>query len=112
MAYQFIRTNQNRYAIKERSGLLGVSRSAYYKWLKAGVSNRRHRTDAELVSLIGKIAITHHRRYGKPTGASRTSPHLRETGKFEENSRFDAGMRYNLASFGFNFHSPQNIQMT
>ena len=66
MAYQFMKANQNRYTIKEMAGLLGVSRSAYYRWAKTGVSNRRHEDDAELIRLIREIVVRHHRRYGSP----------------------------------------------
>jgi transposase InsO family protein len=48
------------------AGLFGVSRSAYYKWLRNGVSQRRSVTDAELVRLIREIVLKHHRRYGSP----------------------------------------------
>ena len=52
MAYQFMKTHQNWYAIKEMAGLLGVSRSAYYQWVRNGVSQRRETEDAELIRLI------------------------------------------------------------
>jgi transposase InsO family protein len=66
MAYQFMQTNKKRYAIKEMAGLLGVSRSAYYKWAMGGVSSRRKEADDELVRLIREIVNRHHRRYGSP----------------------------------------------
>ncbi len=51
----------------EMTGLFGVSRGAYYKWVKAGISNRRKGSDdAELIRLIREIVIKHHRRYGSP----------------------------------------------
>jgi putative transposase len=66
MAYRFMKTNQDRYTIREMAGLFGVSRSAYYKWLRTGVSQRRCVADAELVRLIVEIVSKHHRRYGSP----------------------------------------------
>jgi len=66
MAYQFMKTHQNRYAIKEMAGLFGVSRSAYYQWARNGVSQRRRIADAELIRLIREIVTRHHRRYGSP----------------------------------------------
>jgi len=61
-----MKTNQNRYAIKEMAMLFGVSRSAYYRWARDGASQRRKAGDAELVRLILEIAARHHRRYGSP----------------------------------------------
>jgi len=46
--------------------LFGVSRSAYYRWVRNGVSAQRGEADAELVRLILEIAAKHHRRYGSP----------------------------------------------
>jgi len=66
MAYQFMKTNQSRYTIKEMAGVLGVSRSAYYHWAQNGVSQRRAQADAELLLLIRQIVSKHHRRYGSP----------------------------------------------
>jgi transposase InsO family protein len=48
------------------AGLLGVSRSAYYRWARNGVSQRRKTADAELILLIRKIQEKHCRRYGSP----------------------------------------------
>ena len=66
MAYQFMKAHQNQYAITEMAGLFGVSRSAYYRWAKTGVSKRREEADAELIRLIREIVLRHHRRYGSP----------------------------------------------
>jgi len=66
MAYEFMKANQKQYAIKEMAGLLGVSRSAYYQWVRDGVSQRRKIADAELVDLIREIVEKHNRRYGSP----------------------------------------------
>jgi transposase InsO family protein len=57
------------------AGLLGVSRSAYYKWARNGVSQRRKIADAELICLIQQIVTKHHRRYGSP----RVRQELRDT---------------------------------
>ena len=66
MAYQFLQANRGSYTITETSGLLGVSRSAYYNWARRGVSSRRKEADAELLRLIRQIVIKHYRRYGSP----------------------------------------------
>ena len=66
MAYGFMKENQDHYTIKEMTELFGVSRSAYYKWLRNGVSQRRKEADACLVRLIREIVARHHRRYGSP----------------------------------------------
>ena len=66
MAYEFMKANHKRYTIKEMAGLLGVSRSAYYQWVRNGVSERRKIADAELVDLIREIVEKHNRRYGSP----------------------------------------------
>ena len=55
MAYQFMQANKNRYSIKEMAGVLGVSRSAYYKWeqkQKAVIQQQPQKTaDEELLVL-------------------------------------------------------------
>ena len=61
-----MQANKKRYAIKKTAELLGVSRSAYYKRAKEGVSSRRQQADARLVRLIRQIVTKHHRRYGSP----------------------------------------------
>ena len=66
MAYQFMQTNQDRYAIKEMAGLFGVSRGAYYKWRKTGCLKQDSNPDAGLIDLIRKIVLRHFRRYGIP----------------------------------------------
>jgi transposase InsO family protein len=66
MAYRFMQANKSRYSIKEMAGLFGVSRSAYYRWARSGVSQRRSIADAELLRLIQEIVDRHHRRYGSP----------------------------------------------
>jgi transposase InsO family protein len=66
MAYQFMQANKNRYSIKEMAVLFGVNRSAYYKWSKYGVSQRRLKADSELLELIKDIVKKHHYRYGSP----------------------------------------------
>jgi transposase InsO family protein len=48
------------------TGLLGVSRSAYYQWAKGGKTIRLGEADAELIRLIREIVVNHHRRYGSP----------------------------------------------
>jgi transposase InsO family protein len=64
MAYRFMKANRDRYTIREMAEVFGVSRSAYYRWAKDGVSDRRSTIDAELVRLIREIVERHHQRYG------------------------------------------------
>ena len=66
MAYRYMRENHDRYTVREMAGLLGVSRSAYYQWVRGGKTNRRGAADAELVRLMREIVAKHHRRYGSP----------------------------------------------
>jgi transposase InsO family protein len=61
-----MKENKHLYTITEMTVLFGVSRSAYYKWVKYGVSKRRITTDAELLKLIREIVERHYRRYGSP----------------------------------------------
>jgi transposase InsO family protein len=58
--------HRDRYTIKEMAEVFGVSRSAYYRWAKHGLSQRRDIADAELVRFIREIVTKHHRRYGSP----------------------------------------------
>jgi transposase InsO family protein len=46
--------------------LFGVSRSAYYKWLKSGALKSHDDPDAELIRLIKEIVLKHNYRYGNP----------------------------------------------
>jgi transposase InsO family protein len=64
MAYRFIQRNKNRHTIKETAGLLGVSRGAYYKWIKARCPNQVKNPDTGLIDLIREIVFRHQRRYG------------------------------------------------
>jgi len=61
-----MKANQDRYTIKMMAGLFGVSRGAYYKWLKAESSNQQKDADDELIRLIREIILNHRRRYGSP----------------------------------------------
>jgi hypothetical protein len=64
MVYRFM--SENRYTVREMAELFGVSRGAYYKGAKYGVSRKRREEDAELADLIRKIQEKHHYRYGSP----------------------------------------------
>jgi transposase InsO family protein len=66
MVYRFMNEHRKAYTVREMAGLFGVNSSAYYRWAKYGVSERRKEADAELVELIRLIAAEHHRRYGSP----------------------------------------------
>jgi transposase InsO family protein len=64
MAYQFIHENKGEFAVKEMAGLLGVSREAYYQWVRRGFSERQAEMNAELLRLIQEIVDKHYHRYG------------------------------------------------
>jgi transposase InsO family protein len=61
-----MQNNQERYPITEMTSLFGVSRSAYYRWVKQGISERREKADAALVEQLRAIQEEHHQRYGAP----------------------------------------------
>ena len=63
-AYRFIQENLGRYTVREMTGLFGVTRGAYYKWIKAGCPYQNKNPDTELIELIREIVFKHHRRYG------------------------------------------------
>ena len=70
-SYRFIQENMKRFTVKEMtrtfgSKLFGVSRGAYYKWLKTGLSKSNYDPDAELVRLITEIVLENTYRYGNP----------------------------------------------
>jgi hypothetical protein len=66
MVYRFMRDNQERYTVTEMTGLFGVSRSAYYRWVTQGVSDKRDRADPELAAVLRAIQQEHYGRYGAP----------------------------------------------
>ncbi|GHT92519.1 transposase [Spirochaetia bacterium] len=66
MVYMFMLNNKDRYTITEMTDLFGVSRSAYYRWVTQGVSDRRERSDAALAVILRAIQKEHHGRYGAP----------------------------------------------
>jgi transposase InsO family protein len=87
-----MKTNHSLYTIKEMTGVFGVSRSAYYRWVREGVSVRREQADAELLNLIRQIVAKHHHRYGSP----RVRAELRNThGKRVSGKRVARLMREN-----------------
>jgi transposase InsO family protein len=61
-----MQANKNLYAITKMAVLLGVSRSAYYQWLRGRPPSQREEADKELLRLIWEIVIKHHYRYGSP----------------------------------------------
>jgi transposase InsO family protein len=64
MAYQFIHENKGEFAVKEMAALLGVSREAYYQWVRRGCPDGQPKADEEILELIKKIVEDHCRRYG------------------------------------------------
>ena len=61
-----MKSHQEQYTITMMAEVFGVSRSAYYKWARNGVSPRRSEADAVMLALIRQIVEKHHRRYGSP----------------------------------------------
>ncbi|GHT97509.1 transposase [Spirochaetia bacterium] len=61
-----MRNNKDRYPITEMTSLFGVSRSAYYRWVTQGISERREQADTALVEKLRAIQKEHHQRYGAP----------------------------------------------
>jgi len=59
-----MKENRGQYGITEMAGLFGISRSAYYKWLKSGCPTGDKNPDRWLVDLIREIVDKHRRRYG------------------------------------------------
>ena len=66
IVYRFMNANREMYTIKEMAVLFGVSRGAYYRWARDGVSLRRNKADRELLRHIREIVLRHHFRYGSP----------------------------------------------
>ncbi|MDR1877423.1 MAG: IS3 family transposase [Flavobacteriaceae bacterium] len=48
------------------TGLSGLIRNAYYRWVKHGVSDKWDRADTELAVIPRTIQKEHHGRYGAP----------------------------------------------
>ena len=75
-SYQFIQSHQDQYAVKTMCGLLNVTRSGYYAWLREPISNRAQE-DARLLRLIRASFVASHGIYGAP----RVFLDLREAGE-------------------------------
>jgi transposase InsO family protein len=69
-----MKKNKEKYSVRKMAELLGISRSAYYRWERYGFSDRQARRDAELEELLRKIH-QEHPYYGSP----RILAELRET---------------------------------
>jgi transposase InsO family protein len=89
MVYEFMRDNKNKYSITKMTGLLGVARSAYYKWRKYGRSGRRKDADAALYETLKEICERHRFRYGRP----RVQVELRKKGIMINHKRLARLMR-------------------
>jgi transposase len=48
MAYGFMREHRGQHTVREMAAAFGVSCSAYYQWVRKGVSSRWEEEDAEL----------------------------------------------------------------
>jgi hypothetical protein len=62
VVYRFMLNNKERYPLTEMTSLFRVSRSAYYRWVKQGISERREKADAALVEQLRAIQKDHHQR--------------------------------------------------
>ncbi|MCL2412173.1 MAG: IS3 family transposase [Treponema sp.] len=71
-----MKVNKKRYTIKRMAEIFGLSRGAYYKWLKTRFSNSHDDPDAEIVRLIREIVLKHNYNYGSP----RTKKELNKKG--------------------------------
>jgi putative transposase len=74
--YEFIKSQQKFHNIKMMCGLLGVTRSGYYAWLKKPISDRAQE-NARLLRLIRASFAESHGIYGSP----RVFLDLRESGE-------------------------------
>jgi len=61
-----MKEHKKEHTIKKMAEVFGVSCSAYYKWVRNGVSTRRKEEDAVLIDLIRKIVEANYYRYGSP----------------------------------------------
>jgi putative transposase len=57
--------HSDKFPIKKMAGILKISRSRYYRWLKCPTSNHRRR-DIELVEIIKQIHKDNREVYGRP----------------------------------------------
>jgi transposase InsO family protein len=60
-----MKKNKEKYTVKRMAELLGISRSAYYRWERYGFSERQSRMDGELVEILRNIH-KEHPYYGSP----------------------------------------------
>ncbi len=86
--------NQGRYTVTKMAALLGISRSAYYRYAKYGLSTRQARQDAELEALLRTIHREH-----PYYGALRIQAELREAYHLRVNRKRVARL---LRKYGLN----------
>jgi transposase InsO family protein len=62
-----MKAHKDEYTVSGMAKELGVSRQAYYKWVKYGFSRRQEETDEAIhAALLEVCDKTHHFRYGRP----------------------------------------------
>ena len=54
-----MKNRRNEYTVTGMAALLGVSRSAYYRWMKQGFSTRQEEADAFLLGILREIRKRH-----------------------------------------------------
>ena len=77
-----MKQNKGRYTVTKMAAILGISRSAYYRWEKYGVSERQEREDAEIVEILREI-----RKENRYYGAPRMRTELRKAYKLKINRK-------------------------
>ncbi len=99
-----MKTNKGRYTVTRMAAILGVSRSAYYRWERYGFSERQEQKDAELTELLRNIR-KEHPYYGTP----RIQAELRETYKLQINRKRAARL---LKKYGLNAKTKRRFVAT
>ncbi len=99
-----MKQNKERYTVTRMTALLGISRSAYYRWEKYGVSERQERKDKELEDVLRKIHKKHPY-YGVP----RVTEELRETYKVKINRKRVSRL---LRKYGLNAKTKRKYVIT
>lgn len=77
-----MKQNKGRYTVTKMAAILGISRSAYYRWERYGVSERQEREDAKIVEILREI-----RKENRYYGALRMGTELRKAYKLKINRK-------------------------
>ena len=65
MIYRFIETNRSRFSVEQSCRVLGVARSAFYRWTKRQVS-QREKDNLAMIEHIRRIHKKSRKAYGSP----------------------------------------------